>query len=189
VPLLACQKPSGNSGCHALAAQVCEAAERMPRQLGLSHNAEGYVVSEKGKTIVEGIARIRSVDVVRSPATNRGLFESFAATPLENEQTPDLPENEVPNSPDPVINQLQERIEHLEKESEVYKLMESAGIALDASKRQALMALETSVERMALISTWPKSRFHKPRSTSPLNESTHFTPLPTDAKSFARAIR
>lgn len=61
---------------HALAEQVCEAAERMPRQLGLSHNAEGFVIHRNGRWIVEGIARVRSVDLVRNPATNRGLFES-----------------------------------------------------------------------------------------------------------------
>lgn len=65
---------------HALAEQVCEAAERMPEQLGLSHNAEGYVTRRDGRWIVEGITRVRSVDVVRNPATNRGLFESERST-------------------------------------------------------------------------------------------------------------
>lgn len=65
---------------HALADQVCEAAERMPRQLGLSHNAEGYVTRRDQNWIVEGITRVHSVDLVRSPATNRGLFESAGAT-------------------------------------------------------------------------------------------------------------
>lgn len=61
---------------HALAAQICEAADRMPRQLGLSHNAEGYVVHREGRWMVEHLERVRSVDLVRTPATNRGLFES-----------------------------------------------------------------------------------------------------------------
>lgn len=61
---------------HALAEQVCEAAERMPGQFGLSHDAEGHVVNRDGKWLVESITKVRSVDLVRNPATNRGLFES-----------------------------------------------------------------------------------------------------------------
>ncbi len=61
---------------HALAAVLVEAAERNPRRFGLSHNAEGKVARRDGKTIVESIEKVRSVDVVQNPATNAGLFES-----------------------------------------------------------------------------------------------------------------
>src|SRR5262249_25971699 len=61
---------------HGLAALLVEAAERNPRRFGLSHNAEGRVAHRDGKTIVESIEKVRSVDVVQNPATNAGLFES-----------------------------------------------------------------------------------------------------------------
>lgn len=61
---------------HPLAEMTAEAAERMPDQLGLSHNAEGRVVNRGGKKLVEEITRVRSVDLVSDPATVRGLFEA-----------------------------------------------------------------------------------------------------------------
>jgi hypothetical protein len=203
---------------HTLAEQVCEAAERMPRQLGLSHNAEGYVVTRDGKTIVEGIARIRSVDLVQNPATNRGLFESLE-TPTESpgaefEKANDLEEKSAvpqeqessdatrpPGEPreatenrtvwnSQTVEQLQEKVCQLETEREVHRLLESAGIASEPAKVKALMALDTTGERAALIATWPKQRFGtKPRSREPLFESRTRDKLPTDGKSFARAIR
>jgi hypothetical protein len=61
---------------HGQAAVLVEAAERNPRRFGLSHNAEGKVARRDGRTIVESIENVRSVDVVQNPATNNGLFES-----------------------------------------------------------------------------------------------------------------
>lgn len=52
--------------------------ERVARgfPIGLSHHARGKVSIGKGRPIVESIQRVRSVDVVRQPATNHNLFES-----------------------------------------------------------------------------------------------------------------
>lgn len=61
---------------HPHSAVIVEAAERNPRRFGLSHNAEGRVERRDGRTVVESIETVRSVDVVQNPATNRGLFES-----------------------------------------------------------------------------------------------------------------
>jgi len=61
---------------HRLAEQTTEVADRMPEMLGLSHNAEGRTRRDKGRTIVEEITRVRSVDLVSDPATTRSLFES-----------------------------------------------------------------------------------------------------------------
>jgi hypothetical protein len=61
---------------HPQAAVIVEAAERNPQRFGLSHNAEGKVSRRGEKTIVESVEKVRSVDVVQNPATNRGLFES-----------------------------------------------------------------------------------------------------------------
>lgn len=61
---------------HAQADVIAEAAERNPRRFGLSHNAEGRMVRKDGKNVVESIERMHSVDIVQSPATNQGFFES-----------------------------------------------------------------------------------------------------------------
>lgn len=61
---------------HPLAEMVVERAKRMPQKFGLSHNAEGTVRMEDGRQIVEAIEDVRSVDLVRNPATNSSLFES-----------------------------------------------------------------------------------------------------------------
>lgn len=61
---------------HPQAPVLLEVAERNPNRLGLSHHAEGTVRMDGGVTIVETIERVHSVDLVQTPATNTGLFES-----------------------------------------------------------------------------------------------------------------
>jgi hypothetical protein len=61
---------------HAMANSMFEIAERKPDRLGLSHNASGVTSQNKGKTVVESIESVRSVDIVQNPATNNSLFES-----------------------------------------------------------------------------------------------------------------
>lgn len=68
---------------HPLAEQVCEAAERFPTQFGLSHDAEGRTSRQGGKLIVESVIAVHSVDLVNTPATNAGLFESVTSTGKE----------------------------------------------------------------------------------------------------------
>lgn len=177
---------------HTLAEQICESAEKMPRQFGLSHHAEGYVTTQDDKTIVEGIARVFSVDIVRNPATNRGLFESLDNNTQQLRAT--APNNVVSSndhgeSSESQIARLQEQIRRLEAERDVRHLLESAGIAPDAAKIKALAALGTPAEQAALMATWPRNPRTQPRSSGPLRESTRVTALPIDGKSFARAIR
>lgn len=59
------------------AESVFEAAERFPKQFGLSHNAEGDVIQKDGKFVVEQIFHVNSVDIVGSPATVDGIYESL----------------------------------------------------------------------------------------------------------------
>lgn len=44
--------------------------------IGLSHNARGVESRKNGKAMVESVNTVRSVDLVRKPATNANLFES-----------------------------------------------------------------------------------------------------------------
>jgi hypothetical protein len=60
---------------HALAEQLMWDAEHAPENVGFSHNVEARTSHKEGKTIVEEIIRVQSVDLVADPATTRGLFE------------------------------------------------------------------------------------------------------------------
>ena len=48
--------------------------------LGYSHDSQGKVTTRGGRTIVESLHSVRSVDVVCDPATTGGLFESLSAS-------------------------------------------------------------------------------------------------------------
>lgn len=75
-------KPDGVYGdlhvikSHAMANTLFEVAERKPDRFGLSHNASGDVAQVGGKSLVESIKSVRSVDLVQNPATVSSLFES-----------------------------------------------------------------------------------------------------------------
>jgi hypothetical protein len=57
--------------------EVLEAAEQFNHCFGCSHVAEGESYMDGETEIVESIREIHSVDIVTSPATNSGLFESM----------------------------------------------------------------------------------------------------------------
>ncbi|MCH8043046.1 MAG: hypothetical protein IID44_04945 [Planctomycetes bacterium] len=61
---------------HPKAEQFAEAVEKMSSRFGLSHNIEAELSRRDGKTLVEKIIDVRSVDLVTDPATSAGLFES-----------------------------------------------------------------------------------------------------------------
>ena len=64
---------------HSLAEQLAWDAEHNPRNVGFSHNAEGQISRKGGKTLVESLTRVISVDLVADPATTAGLFEHESA--------------------------------------------------------------------------------------------------------------
>src|SRR5690606_32734985 len=72
---------------HHAAAAIAEAAERFPKQLGFSHDAEGDCVQRDGKTVVESITRVKSVDLVRYPATTNSIFEDVEDKPVKVKTT------------------------------------------------------------------------------------------------------
>jgi hypothetical protein len=63
---------------HPMAEQICEAAEKMPSNFGMSINAEGDVTPQNGKNVVDQIHKLRSVDLVSRPGATNGLFEDVA---------------------------------------------------------------------------------------------------------------
>ena len=60
---------------HAIAEQLLWDAEHAPENVGFSHNVEAKTARRGGKSVVEEITRVQSVDLVADPATTRGLFE------------------------------------------------------------------------------------------------------------------
>ncbi|WP_437187848.1 hypothetical protein SH668x_001259 [Planctomicrobium sp. SH668] len=61
---------------HPQAAYFCERAERFPETFGFSHEADGMVeVDGNGRERVIDLLSVESVDLVRTPATNKSLFE------------------------------------------------------------------------------------------------------------------
>ena len=61
---------------HALAEQLAWDAEHAPENVGFSHNVLARIGKRGGRSVVEEITRVVSVDLVADPATTRGLFES-----------------------------------------------------------------------------------------------------------------
>ena len=64
---------------HPLASRVCEDVERGLGSFGLSHDATAAkerIDRSAGRLVIEKLATVRSVDLVRKPASNRNLWES-----------------------------------------------------------------------------------------------------------------
>lgn len=88
VPMNPERRPDGIYGdiqcikAHPSTAVFLEWAERFPDKLGFSINAEGTIGKQKigGKAVVESVTSLRSLDLVRNPATTKGLFESKEKT-------------------------------------------------------------------------------------------------------------
>jgi len=66
---------------HSLAEQLFWDAENAPQHVGFSHDCMANVSRKDGRTIVESISSVKSVDLVAKPATTRGLFEDAEEVP------------------------------------------------------------------------------------------------------------
>lgn len=84
---------------HPIAPQLEYDAEHAPHRLGFSHNSMGKSAQRNGKTIIEAITRVVSVDLVADPATTSSLFESVGHTstrkPIRESYRPALTSHEV----------------------------------------------------------------------------------------------
>jgi len=60
---------------HPLAEQLCWDAVNDPAGCGFSHDIRARTIRKDGKTIVQEIVSVESVDLVTKPATTSGLFE------------------------------------------------------------------------------------------------------------------
>jgi hypothetical protein len=89
---------------HSLAEQLLWDAQHAPENVGLSHDAQGKTARRGGRTIVEAIDHVRSVDLVAEPATTAGLFESFS-----EEGEPGMSTEDVLSLQEATIDQLREQ--------------------------------------------------------------------------------
>lgn len=74
---------------HPIAEQLAWDAEHAPGNVGMSHNVFARSSKRDGKTIVEEILRVTSVDLVADPATTKSLFESAGNHDAEDESMAD----------------------------------------------------------------------------------------------------
>lgn len=72
---------------HQAAEQIAWDAENNPSAVGFSHNANLRISTKKGKSIVEAIAGVRSLDLVADPATTSGFFESEEGSTDESDNS------------------------------------------------------------------------------------------------------
>lgn len=70
---------------------IIEAAQKFPKSVGFSHVAEGESHIDGDTEIIESIREVFSVDLVTSPATTAGIFESTQRDTIR-EATESLPE-------------------------------------------------------------------------------------------------
>jgi hypothetical protein len=131
---------------HALAEQLAWDAEHAPENVGFSHNVEARTSRREGRTVVESILKVQSVDLVADPATTSGLFEAAAeeaATP------PDLEHDDGAGALDEVVRleqtvaELRRSARRRERCDEAAELLRKRGMpALDDSSALARTLLD-----------------------------------------------
>lgn len=133
---------------HALAEQFAWDAEHNPGNLGFSHVAQGRSAVRNGKTIIESILSVQSVDLVTAPATTNGLFESVTQTEanavLLKEATLDQLKTERPDLLKAVLESHANGEAAKAQAAELAKLQEQIK-TLEAEKATAL--LETTIAK------------------------------------------
>lgn len=173
---------------HPLAAMVMEAAEKMPETLGLSHNAEGGVRRENGVAIVESIHQVHSVDLVQTPASVAGLFESQQPT---GDTSNSVRLQEQLCSEVAELRKLVEQLQQQANISEATARIESAGLEATESRVRSLLQRPTESDRQALLESWGDSVSfgdRPERSPSILDSAAdHYSA--TDGASLARQLR
>lgn len=135
---------------HALAEQLVWDAEHAPENVGFSHHVEARCAQRGGRTVVEEITRVFSVDLVADPATTRGLFESAGTALRLAEATADDVRRLRPDLVDGLVGQsagelarLRESERQREREAAVRRLLVEFGLPLpesDDARARAIVA-------------------------------------------------
>jgi hypothetical protein len=142
---------------HALAEQLAWDAANAPGNVGLSHDAEGRLSRRNGKTLVEEILSVRSVDLVADPATTAGLFEDEGGDDAASTTQPQYEDSEMelkeltldglrtarPDLVESLTEQLRNGEEQKAKDAQIKTLQEQLATltaAEEARKRDAAIA-------------------------------------------------
>lgn len=128
---------------HAIAEQLAWDAAHKPENVGLSHNVEARTSKKDGKTIVEAILKVQSVDLVADPATTNSLYESTGE--LDMSLTEMTLEEIVRARPDLKQHIAEELKSGQEAKAQIEKLT-----ALEAENK-TLKAKIAAVDRKAIV--------------------------------------
>jgi hypothetical protein len=115
---------------HALAEQLAWDAEHAPEHVGFSHNVEARTTQREGRTVVEAILAVQSVDLVADPATTSGLFESAADTPAIQPARETAPVHEDAAVALDEVTRLEQTVEQLRQAARRRERLDEAAACL-----------------------------------------------------------
>lgn len=138
---------------HALAEQLIWDAAHAPDNVGFSHNVTARATSRKGKTVVEEIMRVHSVDIVADPATTKGLFESEQIEKEGSEMTLDtLTSAQLSESRPDLVEHITKTVTAGIQESDETKA-EAERVKVMEAELKTLKEAEEKAKRTAAIDT------------------------------------
>lgn len=111
---------------HAVAEQFAWDVKNAPHNAGFSHVVEARTSrATGGKTVVESIDRVKSVDLVADPATTNGLFESHTETESETVSLKEATIEQLKAENPQLVEQITESILSEQKNGEAAKAREA----------------------------------------------------------------
>lgn len=183
---------------HDLAERVCEAAERRLATCGMSHDVKGRVAQRNGKTVVEEITSVASVDLVADPGTTRNLFEQTEPSDMDaaklQEQVEALKADVIKLSGEKAALQEQLDAKNKEAEESARKAAISALFVEHKVDRSKVGAGLLSIIEGSTVDSATKAvkdlaeQFAKPKSASGTASSASFSE-PANARDAARRLR
>ena len=178
------------------ASSLADAGLDLPAAAG-----EDDQVAAAFKTMIDAVLEDDNLDLQARLAKIRDILKAqekltggTAAAP--DATMPPVAESARPTTnPDPLVQQLVERLNRVETEAACRTLLEARNRTCDATRLKTLALLNSEDERVRLIESWPEragshlSGLHpRPSISRPLVESEN-VPLPKDAKALAMALR
>jgi hypothetical protein len=137
---------------HALAEQLAWDAEHAPENVGFSHNVEARTARREGRTVVESILKVQSVDLVADPATTSGLFEAEEApAPVPDPETSARVSLDEVTRLEQTVAELRRSAQRRERCDEAAELLRKRGLPLldDSSALARTLLDEAFRERLA----------------------------------------
>ncbi|MCC6493097.1 MAG: hypothetical protein IT424_08745 [Pirellulales bacterium] len=186
---------------HPLAEQLAWDAENNPRNVGFSHNVLARLSREAGRSVVESIAHVQSVDLVADPAATQGLFEQQATAAPHDELAELRGQLAEAMAREATLRRhlaIRESIEvHGLPAVGAGGLRQSLGAAFyeallgapDEAQVDALIAERAEALRHASTPLPAAARTQRPRSQQPIVALARLSGPATSAAEFARALR